>query len=53
MRQITKQITKLALLLAIAMLPQLASAYDFMVDGLCYNYNDDGMTVTVTSLLSH
>ena len=31
-----------------AMLPQLASAYDFMVDGLCYNYNEDGMSVTVT-----
>ena len=25
-----------------------ASAYDFMVDGLYYNYNNDGTTVTVT-----
>ena len=25
-----------------------APAYDFMVDGLCYNYNDDGTSVTVT-----
>ena len=48
MKHLTKQITKLALLLAIAMLPQLASAYDFMVDGLCYNYNSDGTSVTVT-----
>ena len=30
------------------MLPQLASAYDFEVDGLCYDYNDDGNSVTVT-----
>lgn len=25
-----------------------ASAYDFMVNGLCYNYNDDGTSVTLT-----
>ena len=25
-----------------------SSAYDFMVDDLCYNYNNDGTTVTVT-----
>ena len=25
-----------------------ASAYDFMVGGLCYNYNSDGTSVTVT-----
>ncbi len=31
-----------------ALVPQLASAYDFMADGLCYNLNGDG-TVTVTS----
>ena len=36
------------LALIAAMLPQLASAYDFMVDGLCYNYNEDGTSVTVT-----
>ena len=43
-----KQITRLVLLVITAMLPQLASAYDFMVDGLCYNYNSDGTSVTVT-----
>ena len=37
------------LVLCAALLPQLASAYDFMVDGLCYNYNEDGTSVTVTS----
>ena len=26
-----------------------AGAYDFMVDGLCYNRNGDGTSVTVTS----
>lgn len=26
-----------------------SSAYDFMVDGLCYNFNDDGTSVTVTN----
>ena len=35
----------LILLLAAAM---HASAYDFMVNGLCYNYNEDGTSVTVT-----
>ncbi len=29
-------------------LPQWAAAYDFMVDGLCYDYNSDGTSVTVT-----
>ena len=33
------------LLMAVA-LP--SRAYDFMVDGLCYNYNDDGTSVTLT-----
>ena len=33
----------LALVMALS-----ASAYDFMVDGLCYNYNDDGTSVTLT-----
>ena len=36
------------LTLIVAMFPQLLSAYDFKVDGLCYNYNDDGTSVTVT-----
>ena len=26
----------------------IANAYDFMVDGLCYNFNSDGTSVTVT-----
>ena len=38
----------LLLALLLAMLPQVASAYDFMVDGLCYNKNVDGTSVTVT-----
>ena len=38
----------LLLALLLAMLPQVASAYDFLVDGLCYNYNGDGTSVTVT-----
>lgn len=35
------------LLLLMAVIPQLASAYDFMVDGIAYNKNDDGKSVTV------
>ena len=31
------------------MLPQLVSAYNFMVDGIAYNYNEDSTSVTVTS----
>ena len=42
----TRILSFLMLLLAAA-LP--ASAYDFMVNGLCYNYNEDGTSVTVTS----
>ena len=34
--------------LLLALLPQAAEAYDFMVDGLCYNKNSDGTSVTVT-----
>ncbi len=44
----TKLLKSFLLALIAAMLPQLASAYDFMVDGLCYNYNSDGTSVTVT-----
>lgn len=32
----------------VAMLPQLVSAYNFKVNGLCYNYNEDGISVTLT-----
>ena len=38
----------LATALLVAVLPQTATAYDFEVDGLCYNFNDDGISVTVT-----
>ena len=34
--------------LLLALLPQAAAAYDFVVDGLCYNRNSDGRSVTVT-----
>ncbi len=34
--------------LLLALLPQAVAAYDFMVDGLCYNRNSDGTSVTVT-----
>ena len=37
------------LALIAAMMPQLASAYDFMVDGIAYNYNNDGTSVSVSS----
>ncbi len=37
------------LMLAVCLLVSpRASAYDFMVGGLCYNKNSDGNTVTVT-----
>ncbi|MBP5561124.1 MAG: leucine-rich repeat domain-containing protein [Muribaculaceae bacterium] len=40
---------KLFLLTLAALLATLpATAYDFMVDGLCYNKNSDGTSVTVT-----
>ncbi len=41
----TKLLTFLMVLL-VAVMP--ASAYDFMVNGLCYNYNNDGTSVTLT-----
>ena len=34
--------------LILLLLPQQLAAYDFMVDGLCYNRNSDGTSVTVT-----
>ena len=36
------------LLLLTALFPHTTFAYDFMVNGLCYNYNSDGVSVTVT-----
>ncbi|MBP5560876.1 MAG: leucine-rich repeat protein, partial [Muribaculaceae bacterium] len=43
----TKLLNSVLLIMALmAALP--ASAYDFMVDGLCYNFNGDGTSVTVT-----
>lgn len=38
----------LSLLLAIMAASMPTSAYDFMVNGLCYNKNSDGTSVTVT-----
>ena len=43
-----KTFKHLLFILIFALLPITAAAYDFMVDGLCYNYNDDGIGVTVT-----
>ncbi|MBP3737533.1 MAG: leucine-rich repeat protein [Muribaculaceae bacterium] len=37
------------LLAAVLQLPLTAAGYNFMVGGLCYNRNDDGTSVTVTS----
>ena len=34
--------------LVLLLLPQQLAAYDFMVDGLCYNRNSDGTSVTMT-----
>ena len=45
----TKLLLKpLLAVLLLALLPQAAAAYDFMVDGLCYNRNNGGTSVTVT-----
>ncbi len=44
----TKQTIRTMALLACLLIGLSASAYDFMVDGLCYNYNSDGTSVTVT-----
>ncbi len=39
-----------SLLLAMAaMLPHLASAHDFLVDGLSYNFNEDGIAMSTTA----
>ena len=45
---ITRRLLKQLLLLFALLVPKFASAYDFMVDGLCYNKNSDGTSVTVT-----
>ncbi len=37
-----------AMLLLLSSLPFKAFAYDFMVDGIAYNFNDDGTSVSVT-----
>ena len=48
-RFIKRYFTGKTLILVMALLlPQLASAYDFKVNGLCYNFNGDGTSVTVT-----
>lgn len=40
--------TKFLLVIMVALLSQIAKAYDFKVDGLCYNINEDGTSVTLT-----
>lgn len=47
MKKLYKLLT--AAMLGIALLPQSAAAYDFMADGIAYNINNDGTTVTVTA----
>ena len=44
----TKITTQFLLIVAIAITSLPAVAYDFMVDGICYNTNTDGQSVTVT-----
>ncbi|MBP5687875.1 MAG: leucine-rich repeat protein [Muribaculaceae bacterium] len=44
----TKLFKWLLPLMLVLMLPQIASAYDFKENKLCYNYNEDGTSVTVT-----
>lgn len=44
---------RIALIVAIAMIPIVSNAYDFMVDGLCYNYNSDGSSVSVVPQVSY
>ena len=52
-RFIKRYFTGKTLILVMALLlPQLASAYDFMVDGLYYNINEDGTSVTVKECVS-
>ena len=41
----TKRLLAAVMMLLIA---SVGSAYDFKVDGLCYNFNSDGVSVTVT-----
>lgn len=46
MKRLTKFLQRLVLLTIVAMLPQLASAHDFVVDGIYYNINGNNVTVT-------
>ena len=50
---ISRQLVKALLILFVLLVPQFASAYDFMVDGLCYNKNSDGTSVTVTCMYNN
>ncbi len=43
-----KNLITSALLLLALLMPATATAYDFEVDGICYNYCTDGVTVEVT-----
>lgn len=44
----SKLLKSIFLVLLLSASALTASAYDFMVDGLAYNYNEDGTSVTVT-----
>ena len=46
--KLLKPIWLAAMLLLLSSVSLTATAYDFMVDGLCYNKNSDGTSVTVT-----
>ena len=48
LKEQTKLFKLMLPLVLVFLLPQVASAYDFMVDGLCYNYNEDGNSVMLT-----
>ena len=48
MKLTLKHQSRLVLLSIAVMLSQMASAYNFMVGGLCYDQNSDGTSVTVT-----
>ena len=44
----SKSLKSFFLALLLSAISFTASAYDFMVNGIAYNYNDDGTSVTVT-----
>ena len=48
MKFLKTHFNKIIALLMLLALPMVARAYNFIADGLCYNYNNDGTSVTVT-----